>query len=324
MKPYKADHMHRYNFIATLVFFFAILPLEAQVDPLVTKDSIAQERWVDSVMATLSLEEKIGQLFMVAAYTNRDEEHEQFIRDLIEKHHIGGLIFFQDQAVKQVELTNQYQSLSRVPLLVGIDGEWGLRMRLKNTVAFPYNMALGAIRNDKLIYEMGVLMGQHMKREGVNINFAPVVDVNTNPLNPVIGNRSFGEDKKNVTRKATAFMQGLQSQGVMACAKHFPGHGDTAQDSHKTLPSVNHDTIRLDTIELYPYKRIIDHGIGSVMVAHLSVPSLEPNESLPSSLSHKIITGLLKEKMGFKGLIVTDALNMKGSADFSSSEEINL
>ena len=197
-------------------------------------------------------------------------------------------------------------------------------MRLKNTVAFPYNMALGAIRDDKLIYDMGVLMGQHMKREGVNINFAPVVDVNTNPLNPVIGNRSFGEDKKNVTRKATAFMQGLQSQGVMACAKHFPGHGDTDQDSHKTLPSVSHDTIRLDTLELYPYKKVIDQGIGSVMVAHLSVPSLEPRENLPSSLSHNIITGLLKEKMGFKGLIVTDALNMKGSANFSSSEEINL
>ena len=316
--------MHRYKALATLVLFFFLSSIQAQVDPLTTKDSIAQERWVDSVMSTMTLEEKVGQLFMVAAYTNRDAEHEKYIEGLIEKYHIGGLIFFQDQAVKQVELTNRYQSLSRVPLLVGIDGEWGLRMRLKNTVAFPYNMALGAIRDDKLIYEMGVLMGQHMKREGVNINFAPVVDVNTNPLNPVIGNRSFGEDKKNVTRKATAFMQGLQSQGVMACAKHFPGHGDTDQDSHKTLPSVSHDTIRLDTLELYPYKKVIDQGIGSVMVAHLSVPSLEPRENLPSSLSHNIITGLLKEKMGFKGLIVTDALNMKGSADFSSSEEINL
>jgi beta-glucosidase-like glycosyl hydrolase/CubicO group peptidase (beta-lactamase class C family) len=316
--------MRRFTTIATLIFHLGFLSLQAQIDPLVTKDSIAQEKWVDSLMSTMSLEEKIGQLFMVAAYTNRDAKHEREISDLVEKHHIGGLIFFQDQALKQVELTNHYQSLSRIPLLVGIDGEWGLRMRLKNTVAFPYNMALGAIRNDKLIYEMGVLMGQHMKREGVNINFAPVVDVNTNPLNPVIGNRSFGEDKKNVTRKATAFMQGIQSQGVMACAKHFPGHGDTDQDSHNTLPSVSHDTIRLDTLELYPYKKIIDHGIGSVMVAHLSVPSLEPEKTLPSSLSHKIITGVLKEKMGFKGLIVTDALNMKGSADFSSSEEINL
>ncbi len=316
--------MHRLSLFLIIFFLIFSSGVNSQINPLVTKDSIAQERWVDSIMSTMSLEEKIGQLFMVAAYTNRDAEHEKYISSLIEKYHLGALIFFQDQAVKQVELTNHYQSLSRIPLLIGIDGEWGLRMRLKNTVAFPYNMALGAIRDDKLLYDMGVQMGQHMKREGVNINFAPVVDVNTNPLNPVIGNRSFGEDRKNVTRKATAFMQGLQSEGVMACAKHFPGHGDTDQDSHKTLPSVSHDTIRLDTLELYPYRKIIDHGIGSVMVAHLSVPSLEPDEELPSSLSENIITGLLKEKMGFKGLIVTDALNMKGSANFASSEEINL
>ena len=217
--------MHRLALFALAFFIFQVFlsPVRAQEDPLVTRDSVAQERWVDSIMSTMSVEEKIGQLFMVAAYTNRDAEHEEYIGRLIERYHIGGLIFFQDQAVKQLELTNHYQSLSRIPLLVGIDGEWGLRMRLKNTVAFPYNMALGAIRDDRLIYQMGVQMGQHMRREGVNINFAPVVDVNTNPLNPVIGNRSFGEDRKNVTRKATAFMQGLQSQGVMACAKHFPG-----------------------------------------------------------------------------------------------------
>ena len=300
------------------------LQINAQTDPLKTKDSIAQDRWVDSIMKTMSVDQKIGQLFMVAAYTNKDAEHEKFIMNLISEHHIGALIFFQDQAVKQVELTNTYQSLSKIPLLIGIDGEWGLRMRLKNTVAFPYNMALGAIRNDKLLYETGQQMGRHMKRVGVHINFAPVVDVNTNPKNPVIGNRSFGENKENVTDKAVAFTKGIQSQNIMACAKHFPGHGDTAQDSHKTLPSITHDTIRLDTLELYPYKKIIEEGIGSVMIAHLSVPALEPNKNLPSSLSHNIVTGLLKEKMGFKGLIVTDALNMKGSADFASSEEINL
>ena len=300
------------------------LQINAQTDPLKTKDSIAQDRWVDSIMRTMNVDQKIGQLFMVAAYSNKDAAHEKFIMNLITKHHIGALIFFQDQAVKQVELTNRYQSLSKVPLLIGIDGEWGLSMRLKNTVKFPYNMALGAIRNDKLLYDMGQYMGRHMKREGVHINFAPVVDVNTNPKNPVIGNRSYGEDKENVTRKAIAFTKGLQSQNIMACAKHFPGHGDTAQDSHKTLPSITHDTIRLDTLELYPYKKIFKEGIGSVMVAHLSVPALEPNVSLPSSLSYNIVTGLLKEKMGFKGLIITDALNMKGSADFASSEEINL
>ena len=309
--------------IFLIVMLFA-LQINAQTDPLKTKDSIAQDRWVDSIMRTMNIDQKIGQLFMVAAYSNKDAEHEKFIMNLITKHHIGALIFFQDQAVKQVELTNKYQSLSKVPLLIGIDGEWGLSMRLKNTVKFPYNMALGAIRNDKLLYDMGQYMGRHMKREGVHINFAPVVDVNTNPKNPVIGNRSYGESKENVTRKAIAFTKGLQSQNIMACAKHFPGHGDTAQDSHKTLPSITHDTIRLDTLELYPYKKIFKEGIGSAMVAHLSVPALEPNASLPSSLSYNIVTGLLKEKMGFKGLIITDALNMKGSADFASSEEINL
>lgn len=310
--------------LAVLILVLLTVQVSAQKDPLQTKDSLAQNRWVDSIMKTMTLEEKIGQLFMVAAYSNKDEEHYKFISNLVEKHHVGALIFFQDQAVKQAELTNRYQSLSRIPLLIGIDGEWGLRMRLKNTVAFPYNMALGAIRNDQLLYQMGKQMGQHMKREGVHINFAPVVDVNTNPLNPVIGNRSYGEDRFNVTRKAIAFTKGIQSENIMACAKHFPGHGDTATDSHKTLPSVNHDTIRLDSIELYPYREIFKHGIGSAMVAHLSVPALEPKVNLPSSLSHNIVTGLLKEKMGFQGLIVTDALNMKGSADFASSEEINL
>lgn len=312
------------NKIVLLVLMLFALQIDAQTDPLKTLDSLAQDRWVDSIMKNMDTDEKIGQLFMVAAYSNRDAEHEEFISQLISKHHIGSLIFFQDQAVKQVELINKYQSLSKVPLLIGIDGEWGLNMRLKNTVAFPYNMALGAIRNDKLLFEMGKQMGKHMRKVGVHINFAPVVDVNTNPKNPVIGNRSYGEDRENVTRKAIAFTKGIQSQGIMACAKHFPGHGDTAQDSHKTLPTIDHDTIRLDTLELFPYKKMFKEGIGSVMVAHLSVPSLEPDPNLPSSLSHHIVTGLLKEKMNFQGLIITDALNMKGSADFATSEEINL
>ena len=310
--------------IVALLLLLLTLQVQAQKNPLVTKDSIAQVQWVDSIMKTMNTEEKIGQLFMVAAYSNKDAEHENFIKNLVKEHHIGALIFFQDQAIKQAELTNEYQSLARIPLLIGIDGEWGLRMRLKKTVAFPYNMALGAIRDNRLLEAMGKQMGTHMKREGVHINFAPVVDVNTNPLNPVIGNRSFGEDTKNVTAKAIAFTKGIQSENIMACAKHFPGHGDTAQDSHKTLPSVNHDRARLDSVELYPYREIFKEGIGSAMIGHLSVPALEPNVNLPSSLSPNIITGLLKEEMGFQGLIVTDALNMKGSADFTSSEEINL
>lgn len=312
------------NKIAVFVILVLALKVNAQKDPLQTKDSIAQNKWVDSIMSTMTVDEKIGQLFMVAAYSNKDAAHEKSVEELIRDYHVGALIFFQDQAIKQAELTNRYQKLSRIPLLIGIDGEWGLRMRLKNTVAFPYNMALGAIRDDKLLFDLGKRMGQHMKREGVHINFAPVVDVNTNPLNPVIGNRSYGEDKDNVSKKAIAFSKGLQSERIMACAKHFPGHGDTAQDSHKTLPKVDHDTTRLKEVELYPYRKIFDAGIGAAMVAHLSVPALEPDENLPSSLSYNVVTKLLKEKMGFQGLIVTDALNMKGSADFATSEQINL
>ncbi len=310
-----------------IIFLFLLivtLQVRAQNDPLQTKDSIAQINWVNDLMSKMTIDQKIGQLFMVAAYSNRDVEHERFISNLIKKYHIGALIFFQDKALKQAELTNKYQSISKIPLLIGIDGEWGLRMRLKKTVAFPYNMALGAIRNEELIEQMGKQMGKHLKREGIHINFAPVVDVNTNPKNPVIGNRSYGEDKVNVTNKSIAFIKGIQSENVMACAKHFPGHGDTSQDSHKTLPRVDASLERLDSIELYPYRKVIDQGLGSIMIAHLSIPSLEPDSILPSSLSSKVVTGLLKEKMGFKGLIITDAMNMKGSANFASSEEINL
>lgn len=296
----------------------------SQIDPLQTKDSIAQVKWVDSVMNSMSTDQKIGQLFMIAAYSNKDLQHEKEITYLIEKYHIGALIFFQDIAIKQANLTNKYQSISKIPMLIGIDGEWGLNMRLKNTIKFPYNMALGAIRDNDLLYNLGASMGDQFNRMGIHMNFAPVVDVNTNPKNPVIGNRSFGEDKMNVTNKSLAFIKGIQTKNVMATAKHFPGHGDTSQDSHKTLPTIDLSVERIDSVELYPYRKIIEAGLGGIMVAHLSIPSLESDVNLPSSLSNNIVTGLLKEKMGFKGLIITDALNMKGSANFASSEEINL
>ncbi|MCF6296916.1 MAG: serine hydrolase [Flavobacteriaceae bacterium] len=310
--------------IFSIITILFIIQAHAQLDPLQTKDSIAQMKWVDSIMNKMSVDQKIGQLFMIAAYSNKDYKHENEIIHLIKKHHIGALIFFQNKAVKQAELTNKYNSISKVPLLIGLDGEWGLDMRLKNTVGFPYNMALGAIRNDKLIEQMGKQIGKHFKRMGIHMNFAPVVDVNTNPKNPVIGNRSFGEDKVNVTDKSVAFVKGLQSENILASAKHFPGHGDTSQDSHKTLPMVDLSIERIESVELYPYRKLIEIGIAGVMIAHLSVPVLESNVDLPSSLSHNIVTKLLKEKMGFKGLIITDAMNMKGSSNFASSEEINL
>lgn len=310
-----------------LLFLFNVFLLNAQaqsVDPLRARDFKQQEIWVDSLMNVMTIDQKIGQLFMVQAYSNKDVKHENFITNMIEKYHVGNLIFMQGTPEKQVKLNNKYQEISKIPLLIGFDGEWGLDMRLKNTYKFPWNMTLGAIRDNNLVEEAGKRIGEHCKRVGIHINFAPVVDVNTNPENPIIGNRSFGESKENVTQKAIAFTKGMQSVGVLANAKHFPGHGDTATDSHHTLPVLNFDEKRLDSIELYPYKRLFDTGVASVMTAHLSIPSLEQNPALPTSLSYNVTTTLLQEKLGFLGLVITDGLNMKGAANYATSAEIDL
>ncbi|WP_299625151.1 glycoside hydrolase family 3 N-terminal domain-containing protein [uncultured Tenacibaculum sp.] len=311
--------------ILLLAIVFTGIMQAQQVDPLRAKQYILQDEWVNSVVDSMSVEEKIGQLFMVQAYSNKDAKHEKFISELITKHHVGNLIFMKGTPEKQVELTNKYQSLSKkVPLLIGFDGEWGLDMRLKNTYRFPWNMTLGAIRDNSLLEKLGERIGEQCKRVGIHINFAPVVDINTNPDNPIIGNRSFGESKENVALKSVAFTKGMQSAGVLANAKHFPGHGDTATDSHLTLPSVNFTTQRLDSIELYPFKKQFDAGVASVMTAHLSIPSLESNVNLPSSLSKNVVTDLLQEKLGFQGLVLTDGLNMKGAANYATAAEINL
>ena len=306
------------------LFVFAVKMQSQTIDPLRTKDYEAQEIWVDSIMSNMSIDEKIGQLFMVQAYSNLDKKHEDFITEMIEKYHVGNLIFMQGTPQKQAVLNNRYQALSKIPLMIGFDGEWGLDMRLKDTYRFPWNMTLGAIRNDSLVKQFGEHLGKHCKRLGIHVNFAPVVDININPKNPIIGNRSFGESKENVTQKAIAFTQGIQKYGVMANAKHFPGHGDTAADSHYTLPLLNFDKARLDSIELYPYRKVFDAGIGSVMTAHLNIPSLESNANLPTSLSKNVVTNLLKGELGFNGLIITDGLNMKGATNYATSAEIDL
>ncbi len=306
-----------------LLIVFAAKLQSQTIDPLRTKDFEAQKVWVDSIMKNMTIDEKIGQLFMVQAYSNLDQKHEDFINEMITKYHVGNLIFMQGTPQKQALLNNKYQALSKVPLMIGFDGEWGLDMRLKNTYRFPWNMTLGAIRNDSLVKQFGEHLGKHCKRLGIHVNFAPVVDININPKNPIIGNRSFGESKENVTQKAIAFTQGLQKYGVMANAKHFPGHGDTAADSHHTLPLLNFDKARLDSIELYPYKKVFAAGMTSVMTAHLNIPSLESNTTLPTSLSKNVVTNLLQQEMGFKGLIITDGLNMKGATDYATSAEID-
>ncbi|PID69632.1 MAG: beta-N-acetylglucosaminidase [Flavobacteriales bacterium] len=308
-----------------VIFSLAVIVSHAQIeDPLTRLDNYGQETWVDSIFKTLTLEEKIGQLFMLPAYSNRDTQHQIEVEQLIKKYHIGGLVFFQGTPEKEIQMTNAFQSTSKIPLLIGFDGEWGLNMRLDNTYRFPWNMTLGAIQDLELIEDFGKMLGKHHKRIGIHVNFAPVVDVNINPNNPIIGNRSFGEDPKNVAEKAIAFTKGIQSEQVLANAKHFPGHGDTDVDSHKALPLIPFSKQRLDSVELYPYRELFKHGLASVMVAHLSVPELEPDATLPSSLSKNIIMDLLKKEMGFKGLIFTDALNMKGAADFSTSADVNL
>jgi beta-glucosidase-like glycosyl hydrolase/CubicO group peptidase (beta-lactamase class C family) len=268
--------------------------------------------WVDSVMNTLSPDQKIAQCIWIAGYSNRGPEHEVEVADLIRKYGIGGIVFFQGTPEKQVELTNYYQKISRVPLFISMDAEWGAGMRLQNVEKFPYQMTLGAIKDDSLIYEMGVAVAKQLKRIGVQVNLAPVADINNNPENPVINYRSFGEERENVTSKTIMYTKGMQDHGVLACIKHFPGHGDTNTDSHLDLPLINHSRARLDSVELFPFLNLINEGAGSIMTAHLSMPSLDPSSNLPSTLSHIIITGILKDQMEFKGLIITDAMNMKG------------
>ena len=291
---------------------------------LVTRDYENQKIWVDSVYNSLTIDQKIGQLFTIWVATKEGPERMDEIADIIKTNHLGGLIFSLGNVKDQAIATNRFQSISKVPLLIGMDAEWGIGMRLDDAFSFPFNMTLGAIENNKLIYEVGERIGVHSKRLGVHINFAPVVDINTNPNNPVIGSRSFGENKFNVTNKSIAYLKGMQSQGIMGSAKHFPGHGDTSQDSHKTLPTINFDSERINDVELYPFKELIKNNLSSVMVAHMEVPSLEKKPKLPSTLSKTIVTKILKKKLKFDGLIITDAMDMKGVVDFNKSESADV
>ena len=308
-----------------LSFFFVInTTIFFGQSPLITIDSISQKKWVDSIYNSMTLKEKIGQLFMVQIFSDEKKMSKEKIKKLIEDQKIGGIIFSKGGPVRQAKLSNELQQISKTPLLIGIDAEWGLNMRLDSTYAFPWNMTLGAIRDLDLIKKTGKHIGEHCKRLGIHINFAPVVDINTNPNNPIIGNRSFGENKINVTEKSLAYMIGLQNAGIIASAKHFPGHGDTDKDSHKTLPTIKFDEQRLNDVEIFPYENLINSGLNSVMVAHLNVPALETKQKYPSSLSKNIVTNILKSKLNFKGLIFTDALDMKGVSTIASSNKIDL
>lgn len=280
--------------------------------------------WADSVLASLSLDDRIAQLMMVAAYSNKGREHVRNVEDMVRERNIGGLIFFKGGPVRQANLTNHYQKLARTPLLIGMDLEWGLAMRLDSTMRFPKQMTLGAMRDDDGIEAMGAEIARQMKRLGVQVSFSPVADVNNNPANPVINDRSFGEDRELVARKSIAYMKGLQGGGVIATAKHFPGHGDTDTDSHLGLPLIAQTRARLDSLELYPFERMVQEGLAAVMVGHLEVPALDTNKGMPSTLSRPIVTDLLEKELGFQGLIFTDALNMKGVVKADKPGEIEL
>ncbi|MFD2245496.1 glycoside hydrolase family 3 protein [Pontibacter ruber] len=268
--------------------------------------------WVDSVFNTLTPDERIAQLMIVEAFSNKGPKYEADVMRLIQKYKIGGIIFFQGGPVRQAKLTNRYQAASKVPLLISMDAETGVGMRLDSTVQYPFQQMLGAIEDNGLIYRMGEEVAEEFKRLGMHVNFAPVADINNNSANPIIGYRAFGENRLDVTAKCLAYMRGMQSHGIIATAKHFPGHGDTDIDSHYDLPVINHKRHRLDSLELYPFKELVEHGVGGIMVAHMHIPHLDATQNLPSTLSKPIVSGLLKQQLNFKGLIFTDAMVMKG------------
>lgn len=281
--------------------------------------------WVDSVFHTLTPKEKVAQLFLVRAHTNLGQQYIDSVARVVQDEHLGGLVVFQGGPVRHVDMFNRYQSLSKVPLLVTFDGEWGLGMRMPDsTLSFPYQMTLGAIQDDQLIYRMGREVALDFHRMGMHFNFAPDVDINNNPKNPVIGIRSFGDNKYNVAKKAKAYMDGMVEGGILASIKHFPGHGDTDVDSHHDLPQLPFDKARLDNLELYPFKELIKAGAPAVMVAHMNIPSLDDTPHMPSSISKKVVTDLLRNELGFKGLTVTDAMDMNGVKKFFPNGEADV
>lgn len=304
--------------------FFALIIGLSSLSLSSAAQSVQASKWADSVYQKLNTRERIAQMIMVAAYSGTKKQNDSLIRHYIKNRQIGGVIFMQGGPIRQARLTNEWQSSAQVPLLIAMDAEWGLGMRLDSVKNFPKQMQLGATQNPAFAYQIGASIAQQCKLLGVHINFGPVVDVNNNPNNPVINLRSYGEQKEEVARFSEAYIKGLQDNGVMACAKHFPGHGDTDADSHKELPVITKSKDALENVELYPFARVIASGVQSIMVGHLQVPALEPNEKIPSTLSPAIVTGLLKKDMHFSGLVITDALNMQGVANYYQPGEVDL
>ena len=296
-----------------LVILIVCLPFLSQAQ---YKSNLKKEQWTDSVFNSLNDDQKIAQLMVIRAHSNLGADHVSKVADDIQKYNVGALCFFQGGPIRQANLTNYYQSIAKTPLMITIDGEWGLGMRLDSVKKYPYQLTLGAMDDQNLVYRMGLAVGEQCKRIGVHVNYAPVVDVNNNPNNPVIGYRSFGEDREKVSAFGVAYMKGMQDAGIMACAKHFPGHGDVDVDSHLDLPVINKNITELDSMELVPFRAVFDAGIGSVMIAHLYIPAIDNTANKATSISKNNVTGLLKDKLGYNGLTFTDALEMKGVAKY--------
>ncbi len=309
--------------LLVLMLCCAVLRVSAQKESFISSIE-KQNRWVDSVYNKLSRRQRVAQLFFVRAHTNLGQKYEDSVANIIADEQVGGLVFFQGGPVRQANLINRYQSLSKVPLLIAMDGEWGLGMRLDSTTSFPFQMTLGAVQDNTLIYKMGQQVAYDFKRLGMQMNFGPDMDINNNPDNPVINYRSFGDNKYNVAQKGIAYFTGMQSEGLLTTAKHFPGHGDTNVDSHLDLPLLPFTRERLDTLEEYPFREAIHAGISGVMVAHMDIPALDNTKNLPSTLSRKIVTGILKDSLGFKGLVVSDALEMQGVVKYFPNGEADV
>jgi beta-N-acetylhexosaminidase len=292
---------------------------ESYIQSLNTKN-----HWVDSVYNSLSRRHKVAQLFFIRAHTNKGKVYEDSVARVIKDQQVGGLVFFQGGPGRQANLVNKYQKLAEVPLLISMDGEWGLGMRLDSTISYPYQMTLGAIQDNNLIYKMGQQVASDFKRLGIQINFGPDMDVNNNPNNPVINYRSFGDNMYNVAKKGIAYFKGMQDAGLLTTAKHFPGHGDTNVDSHLDLPLLPYSRGRLDSLEEYPFREAINEGISGVMIAHMNIPALDSTKHLPSTLSRPIVTGILKDSLRFKGLVVSDAMEMKGVTKYFPNGEADL
>ena len=292
--------------------FLTAFALAFMIGQVVAQD--AETRWVDSVYNSLTTEQRVAQLICARA-NQPDKPFYEDVTKYIRQYNIGGVCFFRADAEAQVKQTNDWQALAKTPLMVSIDAEWGLAMRVKNTLSYPYAMTLGAINDDQLIYQMGQQIAEQCRRMGIHVNFAPVVDVNSNAANPIIGMRSFGENPEKVGKKGTAYALGMQSKGMITTMKHFPGHGNTATDSHQTLPTVNRTLDEVRDIELAPFRHLISKGVNGAMVGHLYFPAIEKVKNTSSSLSYGVVTDLLKNQMGFEGLIFTDGLDMKGVSE---------